>query len=173
MGWQFLPLSEALEIDRTRFDCSNQNLNHFLKNSAEACEREGLSRVFVMLSDENEIVGYYTLGNSKIPLSEIPNKYKRGIPNYPFPAILIGQFGIDIKWQGQGLSYILFGDACRRIALNYKQSISAFNAVTVDTEKGDEQAKKFWEKMGFIPFKKSPHSLFIPVKTILKEFGLE
>lgn len=170
MGWNFYSLSQALEIDRTYFDCGNQNINKFLKDSAEACERERLSRVFLMISDKNEIVGYYSLGNSKIPLSEIPNKYKRKMPNYPFPAILIGQFGVDKNWQGQKLSYMLFGDVCRRIVLNYQQSSSAFNAVMVETDKEDEQAKKFWEKMGFIPFKNSSYSLFIPVKTILNTF---
>lgn len=90
-----------------------------------------------MLSEADKIVGYYTLGNSTIPLSEVPNKYKRGIPNIPFPAVLIGQFGIDKSCQGKGLSYLLLGDAYTRIALAYRQKIFAFRAIRVDTRNDD------------------------------------
>ena len=53
-----------------------------------------------MLSDEEQIAGYYTLGASTIPLNQVPNKYTRGVPQFSFPAILIGQFGVDMSWQG-------------------------------------------------------------------------
>ncbi len=121
-----------------------------------------------MLSEPDKIVEYYTLGNSTIPLSEVPNKYKRGIPNFPFPAVLIGQFGINKSCQGQGLKYLLLNDVYSRIALAYRQKVFAFRAIRVDTRNDD--AKLFWEKQGFIPFKKSQNSLFIPVQTILNEF---
>lgn len=124
-----------------------------------------------MVSDEKKVVGYYTLGNSIVPVSEIPNQDKRGIPNFSFPAVLIGQFGIDSNYQGNKLSYLLLGDAYTRIALAYRQKILAIRAVRVDTR--DERAKAFWLKQGFIPFKKSQNSLFIPLKTILQEFELQ
>ena len=66
-----------------------------------------------MISDEDQIAGYYTLGASTIPLNEVPNKYRRGVPQFPFPAVLIGQFGVDMSWQGQKLSYLLLADAYR------------------------------------------------------------
>jgi hypothetical protein len=170
MGWQFFSLSQWEDIDLTTFDCGDHHVNQFLINQALSCEREGLSRVFLMLSDDNELIGYYTLGASIIPLGEIPNKYKRGIPNFPFPAVLIGQFGINKKSQGQGLSYILLGDLYRRIVLLYQQKIIAFRAIRVDIQ--EETAKAFWLKQGFIEFKKSSNSLFIPIKIILNEFDL-
>ncbi len=168
MGWQFLSLSQKQDIDITTFDCGDFYVNQFLVNNAFSCEREGLSRVFLMLSDADQLIGYYTLGASIIPLGEIPNKYKRGIPNFPFPAVLIGQFGINKTWQGQGLSYVLLGDIYRRIILLYQQKIIAFRAIRVDIQ--SEKAKAFWLKQGFIEFKKSSNSLFIPVQTILNEF---
>ena len=123
-----------------------------------------------MISDEEQIAGYYTLGASTIPLNEVPNKYRRGVPQFPFPAVLIGQFGVDMSWQGQKLSYLLLADAYRRIALAWTQGQIAFRAVRVDTQ--TDKAKAFWLKQGFIPFKKSQNSLFIPVQTILNEFEL-
>lgn len=84
-----------------------------------------------MLSDEDKVIGYYTLGNSIIPISEVPNKYRKGIPNFSFPAVLIGQFGIDNSYQGKGLSYLLLGDAYTRIALAYQQRVFAFRAIRI------------------------------------------
>lgn len=100
----------------------------------------------------------------------MPNKYRRGVPQFPFPAVLIGQFGVDMSWQGQKLSYLLLADAYRRIALAWTQGQIAFRAVRVDTQ--TDKAKAFWLKQGFIPFKNSQSSLFISVKTILNEFEL-
>jgi GNAT superfamily N-acetyltransferase len=171
MGWRFLSLSQWQNVDLTNFDCGDTSVNHFLVNNALSCEKESLSRVFLMLSDADELIGYYTLGASIIPLGEIPNKYKRGIPNFPFPAVLIGQFGITKKWQGQGLSYVLLGDIYRRIILLYQQKIIAFRAIRVDVQ--DQKAKAFWLKQGFIEFKKNSNSLFIPVQTILNEFEIK
>lgn len=168
MGWRFLSLNSVPEIDKTCFDCGDPDVNEFLRDSAEICEKEDFSRVFLMLSDEDKVIGYYTLGNSIIPINEVPNKYKKGIPNFPFPAVLIGQFGIDNSYQGKGLSYLLLGDAYTRIALAYQQKVFAFKAIRVDTRNDD--AKLFWVKQGFIPFKKSQNSLFIPVQTIINEF---
>lgn len=170
MGWQFLSLTQRLDIDKSQFDCGNEKINSFLRNSAIACEREGISKIFLMLSEEQHLVGYYTLGASIIPLGEIPNRYKRGLPNFPFPAVLIGQFGIDRQWQGEGLSYLLLADLYRRIVLAYRQNIIAFKVIRVDTEKDNSKAQEFWRKQGFISFKKSLNSLFLPIQTILNEF---
>lgn len=173
MGWNFLSLSDASNIyesSLTDFDCGDLDVNKFLQDYAQICEQEDFSKVFLMVSDEQKVVGYYTLGNSLIPVSEIPNQFKRGIPNFSFPAVLIGQFGINKSHQGKGLSYLLLGNAYTRIALAYRQKILAIRAVRVDTR--DERAKAFWLKQGFIPFKKSQNSLFIPLKTILREFEL-
>ncbi|MDV3002642.1 MAG: hypothetical protein N5P05_004297 (plasmid) [Chroococcopsis gigantea SAG 12.99] len=167
---KFQSLSSVAGINKAEFDCGNQEVNYFLIHQSDECEEKRLARVFLMLSDEDELIGYYTLSNSKIPLSEIPNKYKRKMPNYPLPAILIGQFGIDKKWQGQGLSELLTGDMYSRIILSYNQSASAFNVIIVETQAEDEKARSFWHRQGFISFKKSPNSLFIPVEVIEREF---
>jgi GNAT superfamily N-acetyltransferase len=168
VGWHFLSLSDTPEIDRTCFDCGNPGVNKFFVDSVEKYEREGFSRVFLMLSDENKIVGYYTLSSSTIPLREMPNKYSKGLPRHDIPAVLIGQFGIDKLWQGKGLSGKLLGDAYSRIVLHYKQSAIAFHAVRVDTI--DDKANEFWQKQGFICFKDSKQSLFVPVKQIVNIF---
>ncbi|NJK65695.1 MAG: hypothetical protein HC941_03395 [Microcoleus sp. SU_5_3] len=58
-------------------------------------------------------------------------------------------------------------DAYRRICLLFEQEIIGFQAIRVDTR--NDVAKEFWLKQGFVPFKKNKRSLFLPVKTILRE----
>ncbi|MGA7952320.1 MAG: hypothetical protein WCA07_02260 [Gloeobacterales cyanobacterium] len=165
---KFCPLRDFLHVDRSSFDCEDDGVNNFLKNSAERCEEQDFSRVFLMLSSENEIVGYYTLSSGTIPLDELPNRFRRGCPQIPVPSVLIGQFGIDKTFQRRKLSKYLSGDAYRRIRLAYRQRVLAFKAVRVDTQ--TEKAKEYWKKEGFIPFKQSQNSLFILVNTILNAF---
>ena len=40
----------------------------------------------------------------------------------------------------------------------------------VDTR--NEEAKAFWLKQGFVPFRKTQRSLFLPVQTILRELKI-
>ncbi len=79
----------------------------------------------------------------------------------------IGQFAIDKVWQGKGISRKLLGDAYRRICLLFQQEIIGFQAIQVDTR--NENAKEFWLKQGFVSFKKTKRSLFLPVKIIIRE----
>jgi len=122
-----------------------------------------------MVSAEDELAGFYTLSTSQIPVSEIPNRYRKGVSkfSFPFPAVLIGQFAINKVLQGKKLSYCLLGDAYTRIAMAYKQSSIGFRAIRVDTR--NDKARDFWLKQNFIPFKKTENSLFMPVQTILQE----
>jgi GNAT superfamily N-acetyltransferase len=168
VGWQFLSLNDAPDIDRSCFDCGNPGINNFFINSVDKYEDKGFSRVFLMVCDAKKVIGYYTLSNSVIPLHEVPNSYSRGLPRHDVPAVLIGQFGIDKTLQRRGLSYELLGDAYSRIALSFTQGAIAFNAVRVDTQ--DNTAKAFWQKQGFTCFKKTQNSLFVPIERILNEF---
>ncbi|NJK70079.1 MAG: hypothetical protein HC941_29455 [Microcoleus sp. SU_5_3] len=61
-------------------------------------------------------------------------------------------------------------DAYRRICLLFEQEIIGFQALRVDTR--NDVAKEFWLKQGFVPFKKNKRSLFLPVKTLLRELEI-
>lgn len=179
MGWRFCALGSALDIDRSSFDCETPDINEYIRNSATTFDQEDFSKVFLMVdTDSSALVGYYTLSTSVIPNRELPDEYAKGLPveasAFPLPAILIGQFAIDRNWQGKGLSTLLLGDTYRRIVLIWRQNSLGMKAVKVDTQNGEqgERARGFWIHQGFTPFKKSPRSLFLPIKTIAQQFGL-
>lgn len=79
----------------------------------------------------------------------MPDSFKRGIPAYPIPAVLIGKLAVDNR------------------AVRASQEIGIF-AVRVDAT--DLKAKEFYLKPEFIPFQDKKFSLFLPIETILREF---
>ena len=168
MGWRFCTLKSVPNLQRDNFDCGDEEINSYLKNLVETSDAAGFSRTFFMIPETGEanICGYYTLSASTISVKELPDEYRQPIP-FPVPAILIGQFAIDKVWQGKGISRKLLGDAYRRICLLFQQEIIGFQAIRVDTR--NENAKEFWLKQGFVPFKKTKRSLFLPVKIIIRE----
>jgi hypothetical protein len=181
VGWQICALSELSDVDRSCFDCGKSHINNFLKDSALTSEKEGLCRVFVLINDDisNEVAGFYTLGNSSIRHKDIPDEYKTSLP-FEVPAILIGQFALDVKWHGttfkdKKLSENMLWDIYRRSVLLQKQSPAALNSIKVDTN--EERAFNFWKKQGFILYKghetKERRSLFLPIKTIVSLLGNE
>ncbi len=65
---------------------------------------------FVLLSAENQIVGYYTLSSSILRSDdlapELVNKLK--LPRYPeLPATLLGQLARHSAFRGQGIGELL------------------------------------------------------------------
>ena len=179
LNFRFVSLQEFPQVDRSNFDCKNESVNKFIKDAAEDFSQARYSSVFLMLSEneDDKLVGYYTLSNSEIPLSEIPSRYKRNnkLPNTKLPAILIGQFGLHKDYQGiiidsqrnEKLSSFLLADCYRRIILLYESQISAFHAIKVDTQENDSKAQYFWQKQGFKSFKKQTNSFFLPVQVII------
>jgi GNAT superfamily N-acetyltransferase len=102
----------------------------------------------------------------KIEFDVIPQKYKKGLPRYPVPAMLIAKLAVDKSMQGTGLGKKLLMQ-CFRKAINLSSEVGVF-AVTVDAI--NEQAREFYLKFGFIPLEDKVFSLFIPMKTILTVF---
>jgi GNAT superfamily N-acetyltransferase len=171
VGWRFCTLKSFPNFQREGFDCGDEEINNYLKNLVETADEAGFSRTFLMISESGEakVYGFYTLSASIIPVKELPDEYRQILP-FPVPAILIGQFAIDQVLQGQGISRKLLADAYRRICLLFEQEIIGFQALRVDTR--NDVAKEFWLKQGFVPFKKNKRSLFLPVKTLIRELEI-
>lgn len=163
-------LKRNSEIDRSKFDCEDSEINQYVREEALNFEESDYARNFLMIEQEtSKLAGLYTLSNSIIPFAELPAEYAQDIPPFPVPSILIGQFAIDKSFQGQKLSYLLLARAYENIIFHYKQDLIAFRAVRVDTR--NPKAKEFWQRQNYITFAKRKSSLFLPIKSILK--GLE
>lgn len=179
--WNFGPIDKKHQ--RKHFDCGYPELNQYLSRYARQNHLKGVNKAFVATKTATplKIDGYYTISSSTIAFASFPKSYQQGIPNYPIPCALIGRLAVDISCQGQGLGsetdnsrrrgdlacrVLLLVDALMRI-VKVSQEIGVY-AVRVDAL--DEKAQQFYLKYEFIPFTDSPLSLFLPLKTIEKEF---
>jgi GNAT superfamily N-acetyltransferase len=87
---------------------------------------------------------------------------RRRLPRYPIlPAVLIGRLAVDTRYQGRQIGSALIIDALRRSA----RAAPASFGLIVDAK--DDQAAAFYRRHGFVS------SLFLPIATALKLFGLE
>jgi hypothetical protein len=166
-SWTFLPIEKRYQKDT--FDCGYSVLNDYLKKFARQNHNKGIAKTFVAIpvSGGLKIDGYYTASASVIEYEALPESYKRGIPAYPVPAMLIGKLAVDNSVKGQGLGGELLADALFR-AVRASQEIGIY-AVRVDAI--DSQAKEFYLKHEFIPFLDNQLSLFLPIETIIREYS--
>jgi len=166
--WNFVPLEK--KHNRKDFDCGNQILNDYLRRYARQNDKSGINKTFVATKADTPTVidGYYTISSSTIDFASVPEEIKKKLPAYPIPAALVGRLAVDSFCQGEGLGTELLVNALLRIV---KASLEiGIYAVRVDAL--DENAKQFYLKHEFIMFEDSPLSLFLPLKTIKREFRL-
>jgi GNAT superfamily N-acetyltransferase len=165
--WSFASIHKKYQ--REHFDCGYPMLNDYIKKYAKQNHEKGIAKTFVAIEDSSflKVDGFYTLSASTIEFDSLPDFSQKGLPAYPIPAILIGKLAVDNTAKGQGLGTELLIDALLR-SVKATQDVAAF-AVRVDAI--DSTAKDFYLKYEFIPFQDQPLSLFLPIKTIIKEFS--
>jgi GNAT superfamily N-acetyltransferase len=163
--WDFVPFEKKYQTEH--FECGYQMLNDYLKKYARQNHEKGIAKTFVAISQEKSlrIDGYYTLSSTVIEFDSMAKSYQQKMPKYPIPAILIGKLAVDNSVQGKGLGGELLVDALLRI-VKVSGEIGIF-AVRVDAI--NLKAKEFYLKYEFIPFSDQSLSLFLPIKTIIKE----
>ncbi len=144
-------LIEPLTRDHNRksFDCGDEEATRFLREKAMQDHDRDLSRTIILI-DESEstkrIIGYHTLLMTQVKQEEIPNdrpRITRGIP-----VILLGQLGVDIKFQKRGIGDLLLTDAqARADEISRKVGI---RALMLDAR--NERLAEWYGKHDFIRF---------------------
>ena len=147
---QIEPLSR--EHNRKQFDCGDPDVTSFLREKALQDQQRDLSRTMVLV-DESEspttILGYHTRLMIQVRQDEIPNDRPR--INRGIPVILLGQIGIDLKFQKRGFGDLLLMDAqARTVEISAKVGI---RALMLDAR--NEQLAKWYESHDFVRFPKS------------------
>ncbi len=153
-----LPLDSA--HDRAVFNSGSQPLDRYLREQVNQDMRRRVAACFVALTDEQRIVGYYTLAAASLLLADLPPSSTKKLPRYPtVPGVRLGRLAVDLTFKGQGLGGALLADALDRAA---RSEITAY-ALMVDAV--DEIAVTFYKHHGFIALPDSPMALFLPFAT--------
>ena len=149
---------------RDAFDCGNEQLNSYLKKQARQDSKRKLAVCFALLDNKSLVKGYYTLSNSGINRSEVPESISSRMPPsyHQLPVTLLGRLAVDVSMRGQGMGGRLLADALKRSLQVSKTQIGSM-AVIVDPI--DDLAVKFYDKYGFISLSGSD-KMFLPMKTI-------
>ncbi len=162
MAYSFVELSSS--VNKKDFSSRSDALNEYLRKFATQDQKRNLAKCYVLLSDDDaEVVGYYTISASSIPLTSFPEKVQKRATYEVLPVALIGRLAIDKKFEGKGFGSVLIYDAIERV----KNSALAVSAVIVVAK--DDSASRFYKHLGFIPFDEpvnGKEALFYPLSKI-------
>lgn len=159
----FVTASLSRAHDRNAFSSGVEALDLYLREFAFQDMKRRVAGCFIMLDEANEIVGFYTLAATSVPLNLLPASVTRKLPLYPvIPAMLIGRLAVAAKRQGQGVGRALIADAVIRTD---RFRIGSY-ALIVDAK--DERAAAFYAANGFARIPDEARRMFLPMATALQ-----
>jgi ribosomal protein S18 acetylase RimI-like enzyme len=158
---------------RAAFSCGEETLDRYLKQQASQDAEKRVALPFMLVSQDNRLAGYYTLGSYGIPSEGIPPELVKQLrlPRYEvIGATLLGRLARDLAFRGQGIGEILLIDALKR-ALYGSRTVAASVGVIVDAK--NENARRFYSEYGFLTsFPDTPRRLFLRMETIEELLGV-
>jgi GNAT superfamily N-acetyltransferase len=158
-----MPLSEQHETEG--FSCGSDNLDQWLKRRSFKNQIQGASRTYVVC-DESRVVAYYALASGAVTTTDATGRFRRNMPD-PIPVVVLGRFAIDQTLQGEGLGRALIRDAGMRV-------IQAANTIGIRgmiVHALSNEAKTFYEKVGFEISRHDPHLLMITLADLIDVAG--
>ncbi len=150
--------------NRSTFTCGEASVDSWFRERAGQMSRRGLAAVHVLIEEATgTVAGYYTLSNFTVNISELPAALAKGMPrNIPLPAHLIGQLGVDARYQGRKLGDMLLYDAVKRAERMTGDSAS----LGVVVHALGERAADWYRRNGFEPFPDFPMHLILRMQDI-------
>ncbi len=151
--------------NRTDFNCGNEYLNQYLRQTARQHNQKGISRTFVLVDTASEklkvIIGFFTLSLCEVRRAKLPPSLAKKYP-LTVPGVKLARLAVDINWQGKGIGKILMIDAMKSAV------IIADNAGVIGlfVDAKDERAKQYYARYGFITLKDNPLEMFLSLATI-------
>ncbi len=149
--------------DREAFDCGNEALNQFLRQTARQHIQKGISRTFVLINTEQPktILGFFTLSVCEVRAEKISPKLAKKYPS-SVPGVRLARLAVVSAWQRQGLGEILLVEAMQR-TLAIAENVGIIG-LFVDAK--NEAVKGYYERYGFVSLEDTPLQLFLPLSTI-------
>ena len=152
------PLNDTHDL--AAFDSGVLSLDDWLKRRARANQASGASRTFI-LADAQRAVGYYALASGAITVADSVGRFRRNMPD-PVPVAVLGRLAIDRSQQGRGFGRALFHDCALRVA----QAADAIGIRGIIVHAISEQAKSFYQALGFDPSPSEPMTLMVTLADV-------
>ncbi|AZZ94669.1 acetyltransferase [Hahella sp. KA22] len=160
--------------ERTGFDCGNDEVNNFLRKSANKLQIQQASQTYVLVKEEQTaglqpIVGFFTLTYSEIRREETPSDEEmKKFPRFPLPAIRLAWLGVDSQYQntkdriGAAVLLLALGEAYRIVS-------NSGLGVAVIVDPLTKQSDSFFKRYGFQEMERdfgNLKSLYIRMTTV-------
>jgi GNAT superfamily N-acetyltransferase len=143
------------------FDCGEDSLNRFLIRFAWTSQQASASQTYVGLAEET-VIGFYTLTVGAVTFEGAPARLVKGLARHPVPVMVLARMAVQQGWQGRGVGAGLVKDAMLRTLA--AADIAGIRAVVVHAK--NENARYFYEHLGFEAFTEVPLTLYRLMKDI-------
>jgi GNAT superfamily N-acetyltransferase len=148
--------------DLSDFESGEPVLDEWLRRRGAQNEASGASRTYVVCAGK-KVVGYYTLAAGAVTHAETSGRVRRNMPD-PVPVMVLGRLAVDRAFHGRGIGTGLLRDAVLRIL--QAAEIAGVRAILVHAF--SEEAKRFYEKYGFVASPIDPLTVMITVAEAAK-----
>lgn len=152
----------AVTHDVSRFDSGSAPLDRYIKIHALQSQRANVAQNYVVVTREQAVIDFHTLVAGEVIYDGLPERLVKGVPRHPVPIALLARLAVDRGWQGKGLGAALVVDAMRRIL--QAAEIIGIRAMVVHAK--DDNARRFYEHLGFEQFQHQPLTLYRLLKDI-------
>ncbi len=160
----------AVHHDLGSFHCGVKGLDDWLRAHALDNQRRNLSRTFVLVDDNGQVAGYYSLTMGGVRREALPTRYGRGLPRYDIGMVLLARLAIMHGRQGQGLGRDLLIEAVGRAAAAGQHAAARF----IGVDPIDENARSFYTAFGFRPVEGDPADrMYLRIDEALAALGGE
>jgi GNAT superfamily N-acetyltransferase len=153
----------AKSHDRDGFDCGNEPLNLFLKQTARQHAERGISRTFVLVDEDavtpKPILGFFSLNICQIKSESLSvgNKFPRDVS-----GVRLGRLAVARTRQRQGIGKVLLVAAMGK----FMEIFDRAGGIGLFVDAKDIDARLYYEQFGFVSMPSNELELFLPVKTI-------
>jgi len=159
------PESIQAHHDIDGFDSGEPTLDRWLRQRALKSHREGASRTYVVCTNNNIVVGYFSLSVGSLARSIAVGKVRRNMPD-PIPVMLITRLAVANQWKGYGLGASMLRDALARTL--QAAAIAGIRAIAIHAISQD--AKRFYQYFGFHESTSEPMTLMATLAEIQAAF---
>jgi GNAT superfamily N-acetyltransferase len=160
--------------DRAAFDCGAGSVTRFLREVALQAQRayRSATKVAVLPSARNRILGYYTLVNHRIIDEAMPEAVARTLKVHSLregaPAVLLAQLGVDLTYRSCGLGTFLL----KRALLDSYNVAQHVGGVAVLVDALDQRGAAWYERNAdFRALNDGGMRMILPMKTLAKAIG--
>ena len=112
---------------------------------ARQAQAGGSAKTFVVC-ESDKVIGYFSLTVGQVDVLAAPERFRKGMGQYPIPVVILARLAVCRQYQGRGIGVGLLQDAVRRTLLIAEQA----GVRAMLTHPIDEDAARFYSRFGFI-----------------------